>query len=69
MKVADHNAARCYEVAWLDEAPGSHRDIFTPGWHVVRTCRCHKNKPVTVYGQETREAAELILHDILSVNP
>jgi hypothetical protein len=69
MNVAEHNGAQWYEIAWVETPPPWHREIFTPGWHVVRICRCHSNQPVTIYGQATRAAAELILRDILSVNP
>ena len=47
--MSGHNSARWLEVRWLDSRGG--RGYCPPiiaGWYVVRTCRCHKDQPVTV---------------------
>jgi hypothetical protein len=47
--VEDHNAARWLEIAWLDHKPRPYdRQLFSPGWYVVRRCPCHHGEPVTL---------------------
>jgi hypothetical protein len=43
----DHNAARWLDVRHLDE-PQTGGCWHGPGWYVVRTCPCHKDRPVTL---------------------
>jgi hypothetical protein len=48
-----HNDARWLDVRWLPKMGGRlpggrHWRPTEAGWYVVRTCRCHKDQPVTI---------------------
>ena len=63
--MSGHNSARWLEVRWLPKtagrAPGGRYLPFRlAGWYVVRTCRCHKDEPVTLPFDSEERAADAV---------
>lgn len=70
MPVSDHNGAEHLTVMYRWNTTSGLSPVgkaWPPGWYVVRTCRCHYNRPVTV-PFTSRERAEHVRELLLKTS-